>query len=388
MSQIRLCLFLSVAGLLRAGQQSDLESLLAASAHLRSLAKSDAEIGAFGALTPAQWKGYEASLRDWIETRLPSDRSALEARFPSIETQLTSELLNAGILKRGENEKPGFVSYLKFSRPDGLSDVLEVQTGVAVPCGVDGSLYLYRITDTSHIRILESHGTSDWGSNLVETQISSPDGAGNRLVFASWDSVQCASVWNMLDYRLYRIGVAEEPAVLLFSGSHSYTIEGDLHVTFLPQELLLEFIAEALEGGFRRTYVLHYSVRPDGVRRIDPLALQPQDFVHEWLLQPWSEMESRTSESAAKWHNFLHGVGSEYQFVQPCAERPGMTQIALNIDHIGEQEMPEPLAVYLLVQDSGDYHFKMSEVSFDRQSGCPGETPADYANLPSLFEKK
>jgi hypothetical protein len=41
------------------------------------------------------------------------------------------------------------------------------------------------------------------------------------------------------------------------------------------------------------------------------------------------------------------------------------------------------------VKDKGNDSYEMSEISFERQDGCPGEAPAiDYAQLPSLFKKK
>jgi hypothetical protein len=58
------------------------------------------------------------------------------------------------------------------------------------------------------------------------------------------------------------------------------------------------------------------------------------------------------------------------------------------LENIGEREMPQPLSVYFLVEDPGGYRYKMSEVSFNRQEGCPGETEATYDNPPSLFPKK
>ena len=55
---------------------------------------------------------------------------------------------------------------------------------------------------------------------------------------------------------------------------------------------------------------------------------------------------------------------------------------------MGERETPEPLSVYFLVEHHGGYGYKMSEISFDRQEGCPIETQETYDNPPSLFPKK
>ena len=80
----------------------------------------------------------------------------------------------------------------------------------------------------------------------------------------------------------------------------------------------------------------------------------------------------------AKWHNFLHAdsVFGEYEFVQPCIDRPGETQVGVGVGFIGDREIPEPLS----------HRYEMSAISFDRQDGCPGETPAaDYNSYPTLF---
>src|SRR5262249_13574211 len=153
----------------------------------------------------------------------------------------------------------------------------------------------YRFSTNSRTRLLEAHGNSKYGNSLLDAEFSTPDLYGNRVFFVSWDGVQCASVWNGLDFRLFRIGAGSDRAVPLFAGSHRFTIDDDMNLRLTTEELLLEMTDSAMEGGFRRTHVLHYRVGSEGVERIDPVALQAQDFVHEWLLRPWSEMESRSA---------------------------------------------------------------------------------------------
>ena len=238
-------------------------------------------------------------------------------------------------------------------------------------------------------RLLEADGTHEWGSGVAETRFSVPDTLGRHLFYASWYGVQCGSGWDVPDYRLFRIDAKSGRAVPIFSGSHTYALF-DARAKLTPGDMLLELQAESLEAGWRRTYVMHYSIGGDGVQRIDPVALLPQDFVHEWMIRPWGEMRSRSSDSLERWHNFLHAdyVFGKYEFAQPCVERPGMTQIGVALGNIGEREMPEPLSVYFLVEDHGSYSYKMSGISFGRQEGCPDETQATYENPPSLFPKK
>jgi hypothetical protein len=268
--------------------------------------------------------------------------------------------------------------------------VVVIESGVSVPCGSDVSVYLYRFAADGRERVLGAHGDRKWGSEFMEALFSAADSAGSRMLYLSWLGVQCGSVWNGLDYRVLRLSRTADHPVAVLSGTHTFVIDEDVNVKIAPDELLLELTAGAMEAGFRRTYVLHYRVGADATERMDPVALQPQDFVHEWLQRPWSEMQSRSVTSVAEWHKRLHAdyVSGEYEFAQPCAKRPGVTQIGVEIGSIGDRKFPKPLCVYFLVEDKGHYHFRMSDVSFVRQPGCPGQAYAGYDNQPSLFKKQ
>jgi hypothetical protein len=92
--------------------------------------------------------------------------------------------------------------------------------------------------------------------------------------------------------------------VPMFASIHGYVLDEDLEMKLTPQDLLVELRAQAIFPGNRRTYVLHYSMGPESAERIDPVALQPQDFVHEWLLRPWEELQSRSSEAGLSGTSF------------------------------------------------------------------------------------
>jgi hypothetical protein len=66
-------------------------------------------------------------------------------------------------------------------------------------------------------------------------------------------------------------------------------------------------------------------------------------------------------------------VLAEYSAVVPCAERPGRWTIALDITHVGERKLPEPLERYFLVRDLGNYRYQMEAVGDSRPAGCPGK---------------
>ena len=53
-------------------------------------------------------------------------------------------------------------------------------------------------------------------------------------------------------------------------------------------DVLVEFTVGSIDGGVHsRQAIRHYSIDQDQVQRIDPLALNPRDFVDEWLTDDW-----------------------------------------------------------------------------------------------------
>jgi hypothetical protein len=222
------------------------------------------------------WTRQKSALRDWIESRLPSNVAQLNADFSNLETRLNAELRQAGL---AEPEDPsvgfGYISRLKLTRPAEYPEALVVRAGVSAGCGNDESVYVYHFSQ-KRVRLLETHGNGKWGNGIFEIQFSGPDAAGSRVFYASWYNVQCGSNWNELDYRLFRIGPGPEPAVPLFSSMQTFVMDEGLNVKLTAQDLLIELGAEAMFPGYRRTYELHYSIGPHGVERIDPVALQPR----------------------------------------------------------------------------------------------------------------
>src|SRR5207244_12912609 len=174
---------------------------------------------------------------------------------------------------------------------------------------------------------------------------------------------------------------ATNMAVPILRGEHGIWFGADnaYQLRIEPDELLIEVRDRSIDTGIHnRAHVLHYNTVHSPVDRLDPVALQPQDFVDEWLTRPWAEMESRSASSGPEKLERWHKLGSrfgEFSFVQSCSERPDHWQVGLDVDYLGDKELPEPLSLYFLVHQSGPYQFEMTDISFDRREGCPGDSP-------------
>ena len=358
-------------------QDAALDRLKKEAASLRALSKDQQWKVTTEGLAP-----LHSALRDWIESRLP--KNGHELRDPTgLEATLQGELTKAGLSIPGTPPPDavgpdwlglGYVD-LGFRWFPQLPDTLFVTAGVSAICGVDSAVYMYHFDADGRARVFKDHPPGALGYSAGGVELSEPDTHGRRLLLIDYMSVKCASLWMGMAYSVYRLGALGDARELLLSGERSFWLQMEQPIVLKPDELIIELKDHSVDVMVHnRTQVLRY-IFADGVHRVDPVALQPQDFVEEWLTQPWSFMESRSEPKTREWHDRLHGgyVFAEYAGVIQCATRPGRWLIALDVNQIGEKKLSEPLASYFLVRDLGDYRYRMEAVSGTKPTGCPGD---------------
>jgi hypothetical protein len=311
---------------------------------------------------------FKANLREWIEKRLPDSRAALLRDSPKLQPALKDELTRAELLWTGNSQpKPGYVDRVELSRPPADRNRLMIIAGVTVECGYSDSVYVYDYSGGSHRLVLESNGSRQHDESVLGVYSSTGDSAGSRLFVTLRYGVQCGSSWNMLAYDLYRLSGSSVKKI--FAGEHEIWFGGGEPIVRLsPDDLRIELRDRSIDAAVHsRTHVLHYRVGLKEVERIDPVALQPQDFVDEWLTRPWAEMESRTAASARDRLKKSHGLlnAGDYAFVQKCSARAHDWQIAINM-YATAGTPPSP-TVYFLVRQLGRQRFEMMDVSSTRQ---------------------
>jgi hypothetical protein len=372
---LRVILWVTMATLAASGlcaQTTPLERLHNELSHVKALPRQ--KIGA------SDIEGIQGALSQWIESRLPADKGLLHVDMPRLAALMTAELKEAHLTVEGAPnppedafEGPGFdYVAVTFRQLPELPDTLLVNAGVSIPCGMDEAIYLYLFDANSRTRAFADHPV---GTTLADLQISQPDAQGRRLLLTHHLSTQCWSTWMNMAYSVYRFGALPAIPEKLLSERQGFWI-GDTEPLFdlTPDELLVEFLGLSTDVDVHhRTRVRRFEFR-DGVRRIDPIALQPQDFVEEWLLRPWAEMESRSLPATKPSHDQLHAdfVLGEYSSVVPCLARPGRWLIDLAITDIGGKKLAAPLETYFLVRELGNYKYQMESAGDQEPEGCPG----------------
>lgn len=159
------------------------------------------------------------------------------------------------------------------------------------------------------------------------------------------------------------------------------------------RDVLVEFTVRSIDAGVHsRQAVRHYKIDGDQVRRTDPLALSPRDFVDEWLTHDWRDAafwsESPNRRSASDWHKKLHKGFVAGEFIYPtmhCADAPDVWQVGVDFSEPPTPIGAEPKGNYFLVRWRPPYQFTMVEVSDHASPACKEEDREIDDELNTLF---
>jgi hypothetical protein len=328
-----------------------------------------------------------SALLNWIESRLPHGETVTPGSLSILGDKLNEELEQAGLAAKEEppDADPvaamgwpgyGFPSVEFEWRPE-LPNSAIVTARISVPCGAEARVFVYDIRGPRWVRVLSDVPRNRFLGTAGVSELSAPDREGNRLLLIHYGTSQCASMWMGLSYSVYRINVDGDHSERLISDDSGYYAGNDRGPLFVvnPNEFVIEFDGFSVDLSILvRTHIRRYRFDA-GVTRLDPVALQPQDFLDEWLTRPWREMQSRSQGDLKGWHDNLHSdhLHGDYLAVIPCASRPNRWLIDFELDRSDERHPDEKKEVFFVVRDSGGYNYTMESVSSDRPDGCPGE---------------
>jgi len=199
------------------------------------------------------------ALRDWIESRLPADRGMPEIMSGHLESDLQTELKQAGLDARLPE------------LPDTLFVIAEAGSGL--------------------------RGSPEIGwIRRCRLGTLGPGSPGTAPVAHSSHSQQCNSTWMGMTYAVHRLSVLPGSVEALISGHHGFWLGNDgPEFVLKPEELIMEFLDSSVDARVHNRTQLHRYSFTEGVRRLGPAVFQQQDFAEEWLTRPWSEMESRSA---------------------------------------------------------------------------------------------
>ena len=350
--------------------------------------------GATPALTTAKHQ-----LRDWIESRLAAAPN--RGGKYRLQRQLNSDLRAAGLTcdyEPGPQACPdwfllGYAGQVTVRRQRGF---LVVTTRVGIECGYDESAYIYSWSPEGWRRVWQTEQNTYTREkyqpqNLHAVWISPYNRDNDYLVLTLGSQPWCTSNWRDVYYRAYRIGanLQAEPIIegsgLAYLGAHDPPIQGSIS----RNDVLVEYTTSGAD--FTREAIRHYRIGRDGARRVDPLALNPGDFVLEWQSLDWKEAgrwtEEQNRKKLSELHERLRKLSLFYENVPPvkhCAA-PDLWQAAIEFAHDPDSGKAPPADQYFTVRWQPPYRFTMVQASDRPSPECTKDDPRANDPARTLF---
>ena len=347
-------------------------------------------------------------LRDWVDGKIAEVDP--NGDFRSLADALNRELLQADLLCESAADVDrcagddttdwnavGYLGRLRIETqtyPHFISSIAPI----GIECGYDESAYVYGWKDGNWRRVIQSEQTEYTKASYLPQFIdavhisrSERPAGEEHLVLILGQYGWCTSTWYPVFFRLWKIsGNPDDTALLLdgqrqaWLGKYDVPIMGSVSL----DDALIEFTVGSIDVDVHnRQAVFHYRVDGKKVTRIDPVALNPRDFVDEWLVRDWtdsviwSDERSRPALRAAheKFHSG-HVIGSFAEDTFRCRDRTDEWQVELALGEPDKEAPPN----YFIVRWQPPYHFEMDEVRDEPRPDCT-EKVSDHGELDTLF---
>jgi hypothetical protein len=333
-------------------------------------------------------------LRDVLSDAVFSQRGA-SPEPKTLTATVLKELRRGGSEVKAQNchQAYGCILQLGFQQPAGYPDLLVATSIVSAYCARDASLYVFERRGAQYSLALsvesDNYSETTGAQNQLRYAVLAPAEASSRWsVVAAYVEAACGSsaLWRRIRLRVLRpSGIADQPAVLLSEtegaklpdeNGYSLLAGGDTFTLTYGGSMILDGTIDS------RMHVAKYRVMENGVTRLPPIALLPQDFVDEWIQLPWSQASvwNKAPDTARiqTWHDRIRSaksaaVYSRVDFSQQCGEGANNWQVALSIALTGGIKALSD-DVYFSVSKEDDSYF-VTDIRSVRPRGCPGETP-------------
>jgi len=302
--------------------------------------------------------------------RVKSDLSALGHAFEMPSGHISKENIPPDFGKFGF--ELSFQTKL-FEKPR----LLAVTANFSIECGGDTVLLIFSPSTESWKEVLrwqkKPYATVAGGTLAFDYGISPPDDAGQWFLVTHDVAPWCSSTWSDIRYSVLRpTPDPNQPKTLFSSSDFMWWGNEDFGILTVQKDAFdLRFHSASIDGGVHnRVWIRHYSVLGDAVRRIQPLAVSPRDFVDEWIVSPWQQAAQWSSNSALAELRQAHAAWSrrrksytsllEYYSAHRCADGPDHYQV-----EVAEETGPKfetAHSFYFQVRGNGVYTmFRVSD---------------------------
>jgi len=365
---------------------------------LRAIGLPNFEAGENG--PPARVPGLLRKLNTQLRTLITSTLNDQSRSGVVNEREIVDELQTAGW-----NEIPpykwsayGEISQIRFDLKSGYDPgILVVSTELWVPCGStdpDTAIYVFQGRVRNWKLVLATDADFDVAGERKGTglqySLSPQDADGNWYLAIAQAPPACGPTPApaSLRYKILRLGQSpNEPRILLdrreplnerFEPPFRLEVQDDWFAVTRGKERKLD--------GEPGVSIARYQIIGDETKRMQPLALTPEDFLDEWVQLGWSEAAHSSSQSSdlPNWHSILNALANdstEIEFVQSCPEQGSADKVWLVGLWIDQKLNPNSKNERLYIHVSEKHHdFFIDSVSTSRPAGCPGKGKSRITN--------
>ena len=316
-------------------------------------------------------------LRDWIELQLGAIEKVGDEK--SVSARINASLERVSVAPPDDDQN--LLGSLGEVRLKWEWNLLIVTTQVGIVCQNDESAYVYRRINGRWNRIWESE-QDDYQHyepqhiDAVHVWQSYERGTptGPAFIMTLGNEWGCASTWHRVYYRIWRVDSSGSKS--LVDQSDEAWLRGEIYIVGSivntpmhfsgPVDAVIEFTQRSVDGDVHnREAIRHFLIDGDRVRRVDPVALSPRDFVDEWMTRPWGESGAwSSSPEMLRWHQKLHTdfIGGSFLGPTRRCQTPDLWQVGYEPSDAKRNFEPEP-AVYFLIRWTPPYRFALAGVS-------------------------
>lgn len=264
--------------------------------------------------------------------------------------------------------------------------LVAITADFSIECGGDTMLFIFAPQGDSWREVLrwqtKPYDTVGGGTMAFDYGISPVDESGHWYAVIHNVAPWCSSTWSSISYQALKPTADPLHPHVLLSNSDSIWWGNDDYgeVKVEKSQFDLRFHSSSIDTGVHsRVFIRHYAVSGDTVRRTQPVAVSPRDFVDEWLESPWKTAAGWSSESASGALREAHRAFSrrnqatnplyEFNSVYKCSGSHVRHQVEL-VESTGKDFKTESSFYYQVV---GDGTYTMMRVSKTPDPSCRGD---------------
>jgi hypothetical protein len=282
-------------------------------------------------------------------------QNALAAQLDANKPENTAPVF-ADSLPESQDQVYGADLKIIVRKPDARLDLIAIQASFGVKCGEDTMLLMYSWRGRQWRQGLRwqsgDYDAVDGAFGDFFQYVVMPQGpAGDVLAAIAHGHPWCTSRWSGFALDVVRLAGPSAPQQILLHRDDGYDRGPDLD-KFLPRMknepdgFELRVRDSSLDHDvFSKGVIYRYRVAGNGLRRVQPVALNGRDFVDVWIESSWAEAADWSSadnlDSLKVEHERIEKLNREtgesspafsFGAVRSCSQDPNIFQVELDQD--------------------------------------------------------